>query len=169
MRYAMVGFAIFAAACAGDAPTAPTSPFSSLGEAAVTDARGGSDLPFRGTLEATETANGALHNLVGTGHATHLGRFALTSAFTVTAGVPPTATASGTATWTAANGDEISTNVTGLGIVTFPTVATTETHEITGGSGRFANVSGTIIVQRVINLQTLASSAEISGTISLGH
>ena len=126
-------------------------------------------MPFRGTLEATETVNGTLHNLVGTGHATHLGRFTLTSSFDVTPGVPPTATALGTATWTAANGDEIFTAVTGLGIVTFPTVTTTETHEVTGGTGRFADVSGTIIVQRVINLQTLASSAEISGTISLGH
>jgi hypothetical protein len=44
-----------------------------------------------------------------------------------------------------------------------------ETHIITGGTGRFAAASGSIILERSINLQTLISSASITGTISLGH
>jgi hypothetical protein len=166
MRYVVLGFCVFAAACAGEAPSVPTSPSSPIGAATVTGATGGSELPFRGTLQATETEDGALHHLVGTGNATYLGRFTLTSDFIVD---PATVTASGTATWTAANGDQIFTTDTGHGVVTFPLLATVETHTITGGTGRFASASGTIVLERSINLLTLISSASITGTISLGH
>jgi hypothetical protein len=164
MRYVVLGLCVFAAACA-ERPSAPTSPStSSTDGAAVTQARGGSELPFQGTLQASETADGALRHLVGTGEATHLGRFTLTAELTVTS--PPPG-ASGTATWTAANGDEIFTTVIGQGVVTFPVLAVVETHSITGGTGRFDGTSGSIIVERSINLQTLISSASITGTISL--
>jgi hypothetical protein len=55
--------------------------------------------------------------------------------------------------------------------VTFPVLAVVETHTITGGTGRFAGTAGSIIVERSINLQTMISSASITGTISLasGH
>jgi hypothetical protein len=168
MRYLVLVLCMFAAAC-GERSGAPTSPSNSSTEgAAATQATGGSELPFHGTLQATETADGALHHLVGTGEATHLGRFTLTSDFTVT--TPPPG-AFGTATWTAANGDEIFTTVIGQGVVTFPVLAVVETHTITGGTGRFVGTSGSIIAERSINLQTLISSAAITGTISLasGH
>jgi hypothetical protein len=166
MRYGVLGFCVFAAACAGEAPIAPTSPSSPIGGTAVTEAKGGSELPFRGTLQATETADGNLRHLVGTGNATHLGRFTLTSDFIVD---PATVTASGTAIWTAANGDEIFTTHTGEGVVTFPLLDTMETHTITGGTGRFAGASGSIVLERAINLLTFISSASITGTINLGH
>jgi hypothetical protein len=166
MRYALLGLCVFAASCAGEAPSGPTSLSSPIGGAAVTEATGGSELPFRGTLQATETVDGALHHLVGTGEATHLGRFTLTSEFTVTS---PPPTASGTAIWTAANGDQIFTTVTGLGVLTFPILVTVETYTITGGTGRFAGASGSITLDRSINLQTFISSASITGTISPGH
>jgi hypothetical protein len=134
----------------------------------VREAKGGTDLPFRGTLEATETIeNPPIHVLSGSGTATHLGRFTIESVFTVTA--PPLSTASGKATWTAANGDQIFTTTTGQAIITFPVAAIAETHTITGGTGRFAQASGTIVVERSLNLQTLVSSASLTGTISLGH
>ena len=175
MRHVVLGLCVFGVACA-ELPSAPTSPSSSsIDGAAVTQARaprgdllslrGGSELPFQGTLQATETADGALRHLVGTGEATHLGRFTLTADFTVTS---PPPMASGTATWTAANGDEIFTTVIGQGVVTFPILAVVETHTITGGTGRFAGSSGSIILERLINLQTFISSASITGTISLG-
>ena len=124
-------------------------------------------LPFRGTLQATETVAGALHRLNGAGEATHLGRFTLTSEFTVTP--PPASTASGTATWTAANGDKIFTSTAGQAVITFPVAAIAETHTIIGGTGRFADASGSLVVDRSLNLQTLVSSASLTGTISLGH
>jgi hypothetical protein len=129
----------------------------------------GSELPFAGTFEANETASGpggAQHHLEGIGNATHLGRFTITSDFTVD---PITVTGAGTATWTAANGDQIFTAETGQGVVTFPTLTVDETHTITGGTGRFEGASGTFVVERSINLPTLTSSATFTGTISLAH
>jgi hypothetical protein len=133
------------------------------------EARGGSELPFRGSFEASETASGpggAQHHLEGTGHATHLGRFTITSDFTVN---PITVTGAGTAIWTAANGDQVFTAVTGQGVVIFPTLTVDETHTITGGTGRFEGAFGTFAVERSINLPTLTSTATITGTISLAH
>ena len=40
---------------------------------------------------------------------------------------------------------------------------------ITGGTGRFAEASGSLVLQCSLNLLTLFSSASITGTISLGH
>jgi hypothetical protein len=164
MRYLVLGFCVFAAACA-EAPSAPTSPSSPIGGAAVTEATGGSELPVRGTLEATETT-GAVRQLVGTGEATQLGRFTLTSDFTVDT---TTGIGSGTSIWTAANGDKIFTTFAGQAVITFPTATITETHTITGGTGRFAEASGSIVVARSLNIPTLISSGSITGTISLGH
>ena len=165
MRYILLGLCVLAAAC-GKGPSAPTSPSSSVAEAGVTAATGGSELPVRGTLEASETEDGALHHLVGTGEATHLGRFTLASDFTVNS---TTASAVGTATWTAANGDEIFTTTIGQAVITFPMAAITETSTITGGTGRFADASGSFVMQRSLSLLTLTSSGSITGTISLGH
>jgi hypothetical protein len=168
MRYVTLGFCFFAAACAGEAPSAPTSPSSPSGGAAVTEAKGGSELPFRGTLQATETVDGSVHHLIGTGEATHLGRFTLTSEFTVT----PAATASGTAVWTAANGDQIITTTTGHVVAPPPPfLVVTETHIITGGTGRFAGASGSIVLERSLRIETspIESTASITGTINLGH
>ena len=147
MRYLILGVCVFAAACAGEAPGAPTSASSTVSGASATDAERGSALPFGGTLQSTERvesgdATSEVRHLDGTGNATHLGRFSLSVDFTVT---PSTGNAVGTATWTAANGDPIFATVTGHGdIVVFPTVVIGESHSITGGTGRFADASGTI-------------------------
>jgi hypothetical protein len=161
MRYFVLGFSVFAAACAGT-PGAPMSPSSPAGRAAVTEVRAGSELPVWGSLETTETEDGALHHLVGTGEATQLGRFALSSDFTVD---DETLTAVGMATWTAANGDQVFTPTTGHAVVVFPIATITETGTIVSGTGRFAAASGSVVIERSLNLLTFISS----GTISLGH
>jgi hypothetical protein len=166
MRYLILGFCVFAAACAGEGSGAPTSPSSSIAGVAPTEARGGSELPFKGTLQGTEAINGAQHSIAATGHATLLGQFTLVSEFTVNS---TTATGSGIATWTAANGDQIFTTVAGHAVVTPPTVAIMETQTITGGTGRFASASGTFEIDRTLNLVTNVTSASFSGKISLGH
>jgi hypothetical protein len=167
MRYLILVFSVLTAACADTRFSAPTAPSSTVSSAGSTEATGGSELPFSGTLQATETVAGVLHQLSGTGEATHLGRFTLLSEFTVIP--PPVSTASGTATWIAASGDELFTTVAGQAVITFPTAALVETHTVTGGTGRFAEASGTLVVERSLNIQTLASSGSITGTISLGH
>lgn len=166
MRYLVLGFCVVTAACADARLSAPTTP-TSISGGASTEATGGSELPFRGTLTATETATGALRRLTGTGEATHLGRFTLLSEFTVIP--PPVSTASGTATWTAADGDEIFTTLAGQAVITFPIAAIGETHTITGGTGRFAGASGTLLVERSMNILTQASSGSIAGTINLSQ
>jgi len=164
MRYVLLGLCVFAASCAGEAPSAPTSLSSPIGGAAVTEATGGSELPLRGTLQASETVDGALHHLVGTGNATQLGQFTLTSEFIV-----DSATATGTAIWTAANGDQIFTTIAGQAVIRFPIAAIAETGTITGGTGRFAEASGSIALERSLNLLTFISSGSFTGTINLGH
>ena len=124
----------------------------------------GSDLPFKGAFSATETASGPLHNLTGEGEATHLGRFTLTATFNVT---PPSAV--GTAVWTASNGDQLLTAMAGTAVIVFPTATISETYTITGGTGRFANASGTLIVERVLRLPSLASTATVTGNLMLRH
>ena len=166
MRCVLLGLCLITVAC-GQSPSAPSPlpdlPFVSGAASAVA----GSNLPFKGSFSATETVAGPLHILTGEGEATQLGRFTITSSFNVIP--PPVSTATGTATWTASNGDQLLTDVTGAAVIAFPTATITETHTITGGTGRFADASGTLIVERLLNLQSLASTATVSGTVTLGH
>ncbi len=174
MRYLVIGFCVFAAACAGAPPTAPTSSattsYSSQigGGTVTTEARGGSELPFKGTYEGLETVDpvsGHHHLEDVTGNATHLGQFTVTAEWTL----GPTG-GSGTSTWTAANGDELSTTFTRSGVVVPPIITFTETHTITSGTGRFANASGTFTVVQTRGLSMpYNNSATIDGTINLGH
>ncbi len=165
MRYLLLGVCLVTAAC-GQSPSAPSSlphlPLASGSASAVA----GSNLPFKGAFSAEETVDKPplppLHNLSGGGNATHLGLFTITSRFNVT---PPSAT--GTATWTASNGDQLSTSTAGIVVIAVPEGAITETHTITGGTGRFAGASGTLIVERVLNLLSLKSTATVSGSLTL--
>ena len=168
MRYAVIGFCVFAAGCSGAAPTAPTSSLSQIGGGvATTQAKGGAELPFKGTYEGLEkVVTSTEHQLIdATGNATHLGRFTVTAAWTIGPGG-----GIGTSTWTAANGDELYTSFTRSGKPAPPTITFTEIHTITGGSGRFADASGTFTVVQIRGLaMPYNNSATIDGTISLGH
>ena len=172
MRYVAIGFCVFAAACSGASPTAPTSAATTssstqIGGTIVTTEKGGSELPFTGTYEGLETVGTvpSNHHLDATGNATHLGRFTVTADWTLA----PTGNF-GTSTWTAANGDEISTSFTRSGVVVPPTITFTETHTITSGTARFANASGAFTVVQTRGLSMpYNNSATIDGTIDLGH
>ena len=106
------------------------------------------------------------HHLDATGNATHLGRFTVTADWTLAA------TGNfGTSTWTAADGDEFSTSFARRGVVAPPTITFTEFHIITGGTGRFANSSGstfTVVQTRGLSMP-YNNSATIDGTTNLGH
>jgi hypothetical protein len=134
---------------------------------ATTQAKGGTELPFKGTYEGLEkVVTSTEHQLIdATGNATHLGRFTVTAAWTIGPGG-----GIGTSTWTAANGDELYTSFTRSGKPAPPTITFTEIHTITGGSGRFANASGTFTVVQTRGLSMpYNNSATIDGTINLGH
>ena len=173
MRYAVLGLCLFATACAGGDPSAPMAPSSAPGNVGLTEARSGSALPFRGTLEASEVHTGAfpvLHSvLTGTGQATHLGRYTVGFVFDITIGGMVPSTTIGTFTLTAANGDSLSGTFTGTGIVANGMVTIVENAIITEGTGRFANATGKFTVDRIGSQSTLMSSGSLSGTINLGH
>lgn len=167
MRYAAISFCILAAACSGAAPTAPTSSLNHIAAgAATTEARGGSELPFKGTYEGEETVpdetRPSNHHLEATGTATHLGRF------TVKAGWMLGAAGMGTSTWTAANGDSLNTSFTRSRI---PPTTFTEVHTILGGDGRFAGASGefTVVQIRALSILPSGNSATFDGRITLDH
>jgi len=168
MRYAVFGFLVFATACAGAAPTAPTSSLSQIGAATTTEAQGGSELPFKGTYEGEEkVVTSTEHQLIdATGNATHLGRFTVSAHWTLGA-----AGGSGQSAWTGANDDQLFTTFSRRIVeVTPPTITFTEAHEITGGSGRFVNASGTFTVVQTRGLSMpYNNSATFDGTIDLGH
>jgi hypothetical protein len=174
MRYVLFVVCVWGTACAGASPIAPTSSLTEIdGQGGVTtplnrnpggiasqEARGGSDLPFKGAFTGTETEDGAPHHLVGTGEATHLGRFTLTAEYIVNQSA---LTASGTAVWTAANGDQIFTRASSDGLLEFPTIRITETQIITGGTGRFAAASGSIFLAYSFDVQRYPF--EVSGSM----
>jgi hypothetical protein len=168
MRYTFITLTLFAAACSGGASaTAPTSPSSPSGGVTATQARAASALPFEGSYEGLETVGTvpSNHHLDATGNATHLGLFTVAADWTIAAG-----SGSGTSRWTAANGDEVFTSFARHGVVTPPTITFTETHAITGGTGRFANASGTFTVVQTRGLSMpYNNSATLDGTIDFNR
>ena len=169
MRYVVIGFCVVAAACSGAAPTAATSPASASsspgGGIVETDAKGGSELPFQGQLQAREAVDGSVHHLAGTGQGSLLGRFTYAAVITVD---DETGDGAGTVTWTAANGDQIFASTTGGILVAdfeHDRIVVGETQIVSGGTGRFSGASGTIRVERSLNLLTGDTTGSYTGTI----
>jgi hypothetical protein len=100
----------------------------------------GNQVPFKGRADdmvtSIEVKSDGIHlTNAATGQATHLGRFTrLGSGIVHLDG-----TAEVTLVWTAANGDQLISNVVGL-VITATTA--TGTYVFTGGTGRFENASG---------------------------
>jgi hypothetical protein len=172
MRHLILGICIFATACGGEVPSSPTSPTSATSGSAQTQPQNGTQLPFRGSLQALETIHPAppvlLVNATAEGTGTHLGRFTATYQVTVTIA---TGSATGSFIFIAANADRLFATFTGQATPTAePGVVTiTETATITGGTGRFAGATGSFSIERVLNQPTGASSGSFDGTISLAH
>ena len=177
MRTIVVGLCIVGVGCGGQALNSPTSPSpaASMSTASLTRVSAASPtsdrLPFRGELTAQETDVVTFPTLLADGEAegtaTHLGRYAAT--FHATVNVLD-GTATGTYTFTAANGDQLFSTFTGLGVPAGGTLSNiVETLTITGGTGRFAGAGGTLTVRRTIDLATGASSGSIEGRITMQH
>jgi hypothetical protein len=101
-----------------------------------------------------------LHQILsGEGNATHLGNMSFSSdVYVAVTGAPPFQV-NGTAVFTAANGDQFFTSVSGLSTPADEVVARI-THTITGGTGRFENASGTL------NAITIGSTVTLEGEIT---
>jgi hypothetical protein len=161
--------ALAAVACA-DGRGVPTSPsaggaVSSLAATGAKSAKG--QLPFHGSLEAAETDTFSFPfvtvRLTGTGQATDLGRF--TATFDLQVDVR-TSTSLGAFTLIAANGDRVFGTLSGRSTDAGGIASIVETAIATGGTGRFADATGSFTIERVLDLATGISSGSFDGSIS---
>jgi hypothetical protein len=125
------------------------------------------ETPFKGAVDAVETSQVdfpiASVDREGTGTATYLGKF--TEHVTIQVNVL-TSSGIGAATFTAANGDTLSASVAGHGTRIGPTVLSiVEVYTITGGTGRFADATGTFTLENTLEQTTGVSSGTFSGAI----
>jgi hypothetical protein len=132
----------------------------------------GDQLPFHGTLAGTATVTPLTPPIVAvrieaTGAATYLGRFTLVAPHTVN---QATQTAVGTYLITAANGDTITADLAGTAEMVAPpnVLRITETATVTGGTGRFANATGSIQVVRMFDRSTGVTTGTLDGWITFG-
>ena len=133
----------------------------------VVGSAGAAQTPFKGTVRAVETVVAvpptASLTRDGTGTSTYLGKYTEHIVMTIDL---PTMSSTGAATFTAANGDIVTSTVVGQAT---PKDATTfsivEIYTITGGTGRFAGATGTFTLQSTVDDTTGMSSGTFSGVI----
>ena len=123
--------------------------------------------PFKGTVNAIETGQVVFPTRFldreGTGNATHLGRYTEHVVMQINI---PTLSSMGAATFTAANGDTLSASVDGQATRTGPTtLSIVEDYTITGGTGRFADATGSFTLKSTLDQVTGVSSGKFSGVI----
>ena len=100
---------------------------------------------------------------VGVCHLAHLGRAEMDGTLEINL---LQGTQSGTRTFTAANGDELYASVQGTSAPVGPgLIGFSATFTFTGGTGRFANASGTATGEGVADQLTQSTSVQISGAI----
>jgi len=174
--FGVVGVALFVGCSQPITPSSPTSLSSASlsivsSEAKVTGAgvlSKDQEVPFKGRLEGTATITPGTPPFVsvsigGTGNATHLGRFTLEIPHVVNA---MNRTSTGTYEFTAANGDTLTAGFTGQATLTAPGVlSVVEIATITGGTGRFADATGSFTVERLFNQVTGVTTGSFEGTL----
>ena len=153
--------------CSGDritgTPDNQVKPFSLLTSKNV-------DRPWKGTCDVDATFTSATTLLItGTCHLAHLGRTSVSAIQTIEVLPSGLIGYTNTATYVAANGDELHT--TNLGVATPSasglTLAGTET--AVGGTGRFANASGTASLAGAVaftSATTTTGSYSLDGTLT---
>ena len=162
MRPILIALCLLSAACSGEGLSSPTSPTSTGAGPAQSQAQGGKELPFRGSY--TSVIEVPPPSAVGTieGTATHLGRFTGRLTAEVTGN-----TATGTFTFTAANGDQLFGTYEGQFLPLEPPLAAIDgAFTNTGGTGRFEGVTGGGDASGVQNFATGEATVVLDGTIS---
>ena len=135
--------------------------------ASVTGSALAAETPFKGKVNAVETGSVVFPTLslnrTGTGTATHLGRYTQHVMLRIDV---RTLASTGTATFTAANGDTLFTSVVGQATRTSSTtLSIVEVYTITGGTGRFADATGSFTLRSTLNQATGVSSGTFRGAI----
>ena len=129
----------------------------------------GDQVTFKGRLEGTVTVNPldppfASVLIEATGNGSQLGRFTLEIPHLVNQALR---TGIGTYVFTAANGDTLTADFAGQATIVSPgVIATHETAVITGGTGRFADATGTFIADRTFFMATGMTVGSFEGTVS---
>ena len=170
MRPILIVLCVFAAACSSERLSSPTSP-TSTGVAspastgvglAQTQARGGTELPFRGSFTTVTDVPPPSAHATAEGEATHLGRFT----GTLTAEVTSENTSTGTFNFTSADGDQLSGTFVGIeGVFIPPNIGRiTEVATIANGTGRFAGATGTFTMIRFDYIDFATGRATGTGT-----
>jgi hypothetical protein len=137
--------------------------------ALVGPAAAGEQVPFKGSLEGDVTVTPLAPPIVmadvnAAGNATHLGKFALDIPHVVNRA---NGTAVGSYEFTAANGDTLTADFTGVAVPIAPGVLyIEETATITGGTGRFAGATGSFTVERLFDTVAGTTQGSFEGTIS---
>ena len=108
------------------------------------------DRPFKGsfttTSEILQPAPVLRTRITGTGNVSQLGKSSFVALSTLDFTTQPPFTLSGTATFTAANGDEVYTSFTGTSTPAGEGMLhVSMIHTITGGTGRFQNATGSFV------------------------
>ena len=136
-----------------------------------------SAVPVRATLAETIAPNPLCAPntrctaIAGSGQATHLGHTTETAAVvsSITIALPGGCNPeSRTTTLTASNGDTLTLAATGTNCpASVPTMKTAfDNYTVTGGTGRFADASGSGTISAAIDLATRTAVVTISGTLS---
>ncbi len=127
-------------------------------------------VPFKGSFTTSSVVMQPPPNLIqrvsGAGIASHMGKSTFEAISNVTVSFPPPFTVSGTRTITAANGDQLFTTFTGTSTPAVNGMNGADLHEIiTGGTGRFANASGSFTTKARNNFITSTFRADFDGYI----
>jgi hypothetical protein len=128
------------------------------------------DLLLKGSIQSLESyvVNFPVMSVSasGSGYASQLGKF--TVSYTVQVNLLTNEGTGGVAEFVAANGDKLFAQGTGQATATTtPGVFNIiESYTITGGTGRFDDASGSITLDRVVDITTGATSGTLSGNIA---
>ena len=164
---AAIAVGLFCGACSQSSPSPAGPSAPAAGTAHQPSAP--QPVPFRGNLEGTQTRTPlqppfASVNGSGSGNATHLGQYSAVFPHIVNLA---TRIGQGTYTFTAADGSTVTANFTGQAQGGPAVVSIEETATITGGTGRFANATGSFVVQRTFEPATGRTEGSFDGTITV--
>jgi hypothetical protein len=127
-------------------------------------------VPFKGSYNVTAVVlqgpPNIIQNVSGAGIASHLGKSTFEAVSYVTVSFPPPFTVTGSRTITAANGDKIFTTFTGTSTPVVDGKNGADLQEtITGGTGRFANASGSFTTKARNDFTIASLKADFEGYI----
>ncbi len=132
----------------------------------------GEQVPIKGSMQGTYTRTGTFPFFHlepnGTGNASHLGNYSFSIPHDVNLLLTPPG-GTGTFVFTAANGDTVygSFETSAVPVPGMPGVIyAREPMTILGGTGRFANATGSMICERLVDTVNLTTIGSFEGTIS---